>query len=453
MTKKADVITFGCRLNIYESQVIKEIVEKENIENVAIFNTCAVTKEAERQARQAIRKYKREHPEATIIVTGCAAQINPDRYKALPEVDHVLGNIEKLDPANYKLTKPKEGRRSAQGPEISESQIASTSKSRLAFQQALSSGKTVLVQDIMVVRELIAHTVSSFEGKVRAFIQIQNGCNHRCTFCTIPYGRGNSRSLPWEQIKTQIEQLMRKGYKEFVLTGVDITDYGQDLPGTPTLGQTIKRLLECLPSLDRLRLSSLDPSEIDADLWDLIETEPRLLPHFHLSIQAGDDLILKRMKRRHLRHHIVDFLKRVRAARPDVVIGADIIAGFPTETESMLENTRDLVRQLDLLHIFPFSPHDRVPASKMPQVPKSVIKERATALRQDAEHCLKLALERFVGKEEKMLIEEIKNKIAFGKTDHYLPGQLPVGEGLSEGDIVSVTVVGVENNFLKLTKY
>ena len=415
MTKKAEIVTFGCRLNIFESQVIKEIVEKENLENVAIFNTCAVTKEAERQARQAIRKYKRQHPDSKIIVTGCSAQIDPSKYTSLPEVDQVLGNIEKFDPASY------------------------------------NSNESILVQDIMEVKELASHMVSNFEGKVRAFIQIQNGCNHRCTFCTIPYGRGNSRSVPLGQIKEQIEQLMHDGYKEFVLTGVDITDYGLDLPGTPTLGQTVRRLFDMLPDMKRLRLSSLDPSEIDTDLWDLIATEPRLLPHFHLSLQAGDDMILKRMKRRHLRQHVFDFLARVRAARPDAVIGADIIAGFPTETEERFENTREVVRQLGLLHIFPFSPHDNTPASKMPQVPKQTIKERAAILRQEAEVCLQHALERFFGKTEILLVERIEGEIVYGKTDHYLSCQMPTFDGCQVGDVLSVNIIGTDTNTLKAT--
>jgi threonylcarbamoyladenosine tRNA methylthiotransferase MtaB len=332
---------------------------------------------------------------------------------ALPEVDQVLGNVEKFDPGSYNSDDP------------------------------------ILVQDIMEVEELASHMVSSFEDKVRAFIQIQNGCNHRCTFCTIPYGRGNSRSVPLGQIREQIEKLMNDGYKEFILTGVDITDYGLDLPGTPTLGQTIKRLLDMLPGMKRLRLSSLDPSEIDEDLWELIATESRLLPHFHLSLQAGDDMILKRMKRRHLRHHIFEFLTRVRTARPDAVIGADIIAGFPTETDQMFENTREIVKQLDLLHIFPFSPHDNTPASKMPQVPKAIIKQRAAILRQEAEICLQRVLNRFVGKEETMLVERIENGIVHGKTDHYLSCQFSKNESVCcVGDIVKIRISGIEKNIL-----
>ena len=282
--------------------------------------------------------------------------------------------------------------------------------------------------------------VSNFEGKARAFIQIQNGCNHRCTFCTIPYGRGNSRSAPLSLITSQIAQLMRDGYQEFVLTGVDITDYGLDLPGTPTLGQTVRRLLEILPDLKRLRLSSLDPSEIDTDLWDLIAHEPRLLPHFHLSLQSGDDLVLKRMKRRHLRHHVFEFLDRVRIARPDAVIGADIIAGFPTETDEMFENTRDIVKKLDLLHVFPFSPHDNTPASKMPQVPRAIIKERAALLRMEAQECLQRALERFVGQEGNLLIERAENGILYGKTDHYLSCTMICDDESLVGQVVQVKI-------------
>jgi len=415
MSKKPEVVTFGCRLNTFESQVIKEIAEKQNLENTVIFNTCAVTKEAERQARQAIRKYKRQHPDAKIIVTGCSAQINPNKYTTLPEVDQVLGNIEKFDPASY------------------------------------TSENSILVQDIMEIKKLAFHMVSNFEGKARAFIQIQNGCNHRCTFCTIPYGRGNSRSISLEQIKDQIQQLMDDGYKEFVLTGVDITDYGLDMPGTPTLGQTIKRLLDILPDMKRLRLSSLDPSEIDTDLWELIATESRLLPHFHLSLQAGDDMILKRMKRRHLRQHVFDFLARVRTTRPDAVIGADIIVGFPTETEERFENTRDVVRQLDLLHIFPFSAHDNTPASKMPQVPKKTIKERAAILRQEAELCLQRTLNRFVGKNEILLVERIEDGMIYGKTNHYLSCQMLDFTGCQTGDVLNVTIIKTNGNMLEAT--
>lgn len=406
MTHKTDIITFGCRLNIYESQVIKEIAEKEHLENIAIFNTCAVTKEAERQARQAIRKYKRQNPSTKIIATGCAVQVDPHKFLNLPEVDRVLGNIEKFDPQSY------------------------------------SNNQSLLVSDIMEAEELVTHMVSSFEGKARAFIQVQNGCNHRCTFCTIPYGRGNSRTAPLGQIKNQIEKLMQEGYKEFVLTGVDITDYGLDLPGKPTLGQMIKRLFSLLPDLNRLRLSSLDPSEMDHDLWDLIANEPRLLPHFHLSVQAGDDMILKRMKRRHLRHHVFEFLSKVRELRPSAVIGADIIAGFPTETDAMFQNTLDVVKNIDLLHIFPFSAHENTPASKMPQVPKKIIKERAAILRREAAGCFQQALDRFVGTKESMLIEKIEDGKILGKTDHYLSCQadIPTKNAASEGSVLPIKI-------------
>ena len=345
------VITFGCRLNTYESEVIKDLSHQAGLEGAVIINTCAVTAEAERQARQTIRRLRRDNPTADIIVTGCGAQINPKRYADMPEVTRVIGNDEKMKIATY--------------------------------QSFEGTAEKILVNDIMSVKETAGHLVSGFEGKARAFVQVQNGCDHRCTFCTIPYGRGNSRSVPLGEIVAQIRQLISGGYQEVVLTGVDITSYGGDLPGNPTLGQTIKRLLALVPELKRLRLSSLDPVEIDEDLWRLIAEEERLMPHLHLSLQAGDDMILKRMKRRHLRDDAIGFCQRARSYRPDVAFGADLIAGFPTETDEMFENTYNIVQECDLtfLHIFPYSARSNTPASKMPQVEKAIIKERAARLR------------------------------------------------------------------------
>ncbi|MDZ4322746.1 MAG: tRNA (N(6)-L-threonylcarbamoyladenosine(37)-C(2))-methylthiotransferase MtaB, partial [Alphaproteobacteria bacterium] len=338
-----EIVTFGCRLNAYESEVIREKALSAGLTNAAIFNTCAVTAEAERQARQAIRKYRRENPDTKIIVTGCSAQISPETYSKMPEVDQILGNREKME-EKYFLPLPAHER--------------------------------VIVNDIMSVKETAEHLIAGFDGKARAFIQVQNGCNHRCTFCTIPYGRGNSRSVPLGVIVDQTRLLLEKGFKEIVLTGVDITAYGEDLPGTPTLGQIVKRLLAHVPELPRLRLSSIDSVEVDEDLLQVFEHEPRLMPHLHLSLQAGDDMILKRMKRRHLRQDAIDICHKFRTLRPDTTFGADIIAGFPTETEEMFENTLRIVDECDLtfLHVFPYSPRQGTPAARMPQVPKDIRK-------------------------------------------------------------------------------
>ena len=316
-----EIITFGCRLNAYESEVMRDLATDESASRTIIVNTCAVTAEAERQARQAIRRARRRAPDARIIVTGCAAQVNPASFADMKEVDRVLGNEEKLAPASFL-------------PEQTE---------------------RVLVNDIMAVRETAAHLVEGFEGRTRAFVQVQQGCDHRCTFCIIPYGRGNSRSVPMGAVVEQARLLVDKGYAEIVLTGVDITAYGADLPGAPSLGDLVRRLLKLVPELKRLRLSSLDPVEIDAPLWRALAEEERLMPHLHLSVQAGSDLILKRMKRRHLRGDVIAACARARAARPDIAIGADLIAGFPTESDAAFADTLALVEEagLSFLHVFP----------------------------------------------------------------------------------------------------
>jgi len=300
MKDNAQVITFGCRLNIYESEIIKQNLATSNLDNVVVFNTCAVTKEAEKQARQAIRKLKNTDPNTKIIVTGCAAQNTPEMFAAMPEVDKILGNEEKLSPQYYNFDSEK-----------------------------------ILVNDIMSIKETANHLVTSFEGRARAFLQVQNGCNHRCTFCIIPYGRGNSRSVPIGSIVQQIRSLLAQDFKEIVFTGVDATSYGADLPGSPTYAQMIKRVLSQVPELQRLRLSSIDVAEIDDELFELMAYEKRLMPHFHISLQAGDNMILKRMKRRHNRQQVIDFCHKLRSLRPEVAYGADIIAGFPTETDDM----------------------------------------------------------------------------------------------------------------------
>ena len=414
------VITFGCRLNTYESEVIKDLSGQAGLQGAIIINTCAVTAEAERQARQAIRRLRRENPDAEIIVTGCGAQINPKQYSDMPEVTSVIGNDEKMKLMTYQSLKRHDAER-------------------------------VLVNDIMSVTETAGHLVSGFEGKARAFVQVQNGCDHRCTFCTIPYGRGNSRSVPLGEIVNQIKQLIIGGYQEVVLTGVDITSYGGDLPGNPTLGQMIKRLLAMIPELKRLRLSSLDPVEIDQDLWRLIAEEDRLMPHLHVSLQAGDDMILKRMKRRHLRKDVVEFCRKARDYRPDIVFGADLIAGFPTETDEMFENTYKIIDECDLtfLHIFPYSAREGTPASRMPQVPKAIIKERAARLRQAGEVGLDRFYDKWVGRHSNLLIESVAENNLFGKTDHFAPVRVESSsKAFSVGSLIEVKLTGREKEEL-----
>ncbi|MFK7840613.1 MAG: tRNA (N(6)-L-threonylcarbamoyladenosine(37)-C(2))-methylthiotransferase MtaB [Bdellovibrionales bacterium] len=369
-----ELVTFGCRLNTYESEVMRGHAKAAGIKDAIIFNTCAVTKEAERQARQAIRKARRNNPNAQIIVTGCAAQINPESYGAMQEVDQVIGNDLKLKPETW------------------------TTK----------HNDPVLVHDIMEVRETAGHLVEGFEERSRAFLQVQNGCDHRCTFCIIPYGRGNSRSVPIGVISNQVKQLTDQGYNEIVLTGVDVTSYGPDLPGEPTLGQMIRRVLALNPDLKRVRLSSLDPVEIDKDLWDLIANEPRLMPHLHLSLQAGDNMILKRMKRRHLRQDAIDMCNRAREYRPDIAFGADIITGFPTETDEMFENTMKIVEECDLtfLHVFPYSEREGTPAAKIPdQIDPYIRKERAKRLRELGDKQLQKFHKNQIGKTTAVIVE------------------------------------------------
>jgi threonylcarbamoyladenosine tRNA methylthiotransferase MtaB len=405
------VITFGCRLNAHESEVLRGHARAAGLADAVIVNTCAVTAEAERQARQAIRRARRERPDARIIVTGCAAQIAPDAWAGLAEVDQVLGNREKLDPQSY-----------------APASLAS------------DDDEPVRVNDIMAVRETAPHLVGGFEGRARAFVQVQNGCDHRCTFCIIPYGRGNSRSVPLGPIVAQVRALVEDGVAELVLTGVDITAWGEDLPGRPTLGQMVRRLLASVPELKRLRLSSLDACEMDAELMDLIATENRLMPHLHLSLQAGDDLILKRMKRRHTRDDAIRFCETVRRARPDMVFGADLIAGFPTETEAMFARTLDLIDDCGLtyLHVFPYSERPGTPAARMPQVPKAERKARAARLREKGAAALARYLRDQAGQTRTLLVESPDR----GRTDHYAPVRLhrPAAPGtVARGRIVAAT--------------
>ncbi|GLQ07829.1 tRNA (N(6)-L-threonylcarbamoyladenosine(37)-C(2))-methylthiotransferase MtaB [Sneathiella chinensis] len=405
-----EVITFGCRLNTYESEVMRGHAMAAGLTNAVIINTCAVTNEAERQARQAIRKARRDNPDAKIVVTGCAAQTNPDQFREMEEVDQILGNLEKLEPASF----------------------------------GLEQAERVQVNDIMSATETASHLIEGFDGRARAFLQIQNGCNHRCTFCIIPYGRGNSRSVPLGAIVDQAESLTRNGYREFVLTGVDITAYGEDLPGTPTLGQMCRRLLAAVPNIERLRLSSLDPVEIDDDLWRLIEKEPRLMPHLHISLQAGDDMVLKRMKRRHLRKDVYDFVAKARALRPDVVFGADIIAGFPTETDEMAANSVRLVEECDITytHVFPYSERPGTPAARMPQVQGNLRKERAAALRAAGDANLKRFLESQVGQDLDVLVENETT----GRTEQYAPVTFDFES--EPGTIARVRITGTDGKKL-----
>ena len=391
-----EVVTFGCRLNFYESELIKKSANQAGLKDTIIFNGCAVTNEAERQLKQSIRKAKRDKPNAKIVVTGCAAQLNPEKYAAMSQVDNVIGNEHKTVANSY---------------------------------MQLETEK-IITNDIMSVKETALHLVERLEGKARAFLQVQNGCNHRCTFCTIPYARGNGRSVPIAQIVKQAQLMLDNGYNEIVLTGVDITDYGSDLPGKPKLGEMVKRLLTLLPELKRLRLSSIDVAEIDEQLMELIKYEQRLMPHLHLSLQAGDDMILKRMKRRHRREQVREFCQEVRNIRKDVVFGADIIAGFPTETDEMFENTYDLIQDIKIahLHVFPYSERENTPAARMPQVEKKVRKQRALKLRQLGESLLQKHYKIQIGN----IIEGIVEKEGMARAKDFslitFEGALPVGE-------------------------
>ena len=357
------VLTFGCRLNAFESEVMLGKAKEAGLHNLAsgavLVNTCAVTAEAVRQAKQAIRRARRENPDARIIVSGCAAQTDAPSFGAMNEVDLVLGNEEKLNAQSYRAL-----------PDF-----------------GVNDTEKVRVNDIMQVRETAPHMIDSLGGHSRAFVQVQNGCDHRCTFCIIPYGRGNSRSAPMGSVVEQVKRLVGNGYREVVLTGVDTTSYGADLPGSPSLGSLVQKILQQVPELPRLRLSSIDSIEVDEPLLDAIASESRFMPHLHLSLQHGDDLILKRMKRRHLRDHSIEFCSRIRSLRPDMSFGADMIAGFPTETDEMFANSLSIVDAcgLDFLHVFPFSPREGTPAAKMPQLERALIKERAGLLRQKGE--------------------------------------------------------------------
>jgi len=418
-----EVVTFGCRLNTYESEVIRQKAEGAGLDaagtgpaDVVVVNTCAVTGEAVRQARQAIRRLKRERPDARILVTGCAAQTEPDTFAAMREVDRVIGNDEKMRADAWHATRD--------------------ALARDTF--GLGAEEKIAVNDIMAIKETAPHLIDGIEGRARAVVQVQNGCDHRCTFCIIPYGRGNSRSVPMGEVVAQIRRLTDKGFREVVLTGVDLTSYGGNLPGAPRLGTLVKQILKHVDGLERLRLSSIDSVEADRDLLDAFASDARLMPHLHLSLQHGDDLILKRMKRRHLRADAIAFCDQVRRLRPDVVFGGDIIAGFPTETEEMLGRSLDLVDEcgLTFLHVFPFSPRPGTPAARMPQVRREVAKERARRLRQKGEAALAAHLAAQVGARHRVLVETRES----GRTEHFTPVRLhaPIAPGV----IVEVAVVG-----------
>ncbi|PCJ82138.1 MAG: tRNA (N(6)-L-threonylcarbamoyladenosine(37)-C(2))-methylthiotransferase MtaB [Hyphomicrobiales bacterium] len=407
-----EMMTFGCRLNTVESQVMKRQAISAGLDNAIIVNTCAVTNEAVRQARQAIRKAKRENPEKTIIVSGCAAQTDPEMFAAMDEVALVLGNEEKLSAASYRML-PQFG-------------VNDTTKIR--------------VNDIMSVRETAAHLIEGLEGRTRAFVQVQTGCDHRCTFCIIPFGRGNSRSVPMGVVVDQVRRLVENGYREVVITGVDITSYGADLPGAPKLGALIQSVLKHVPELERLRLSSIDSIEVDPQLMDAIANEERLMPHLHLSLQSGDNMILKRMKRRHSREDTIAFCQEVRALRPDMVFGADIIAGFPTETDAMFENSLRIIDECDLthLHIFPFSPRPGTPAQRMPQLERPLIKSRAALLRAKGELALQAHLSSQVGTSHAVLIE----KPGLGRTEQFTQVELSADSAGQSGDIIPAIITG-----------
>ena len=411
-----EVVTFGCRLNAYESEVIRREAAAAGISDTVVVNTCAVTAEAVRQSRQSIRKLKRERPDARIVVTGCAAQTEPKTFADMPEVALVLGNAEKLDGATWQ-------------------------RQRAALAQApfgLAGEEKVAVNDIMAVKETATHLVDGFEGRARAFVQVQNGCDHRCTFCIIPYGRGNARSVPMGEVVAEVRRLCAAGYREVVLTGVDLTSYGSNLPGTPRLGLLVKQILKHVPELARLRLSSIDSVEADRDLLDAFAEDARLMPHLHLSLQAGDDLVLKRMKRRHLRADAIAFCGELRRLRPDIVFGGDIIAGFPTESEDMFARSLDLVDECGLthLHVFPFSPRPGTPAARMPQVARDVVKDRARRLRAKGEIALRAHLDAQVGTTRSVLVESAE----LGRTEHF--AQIRLSAPVAPGTIVARAVAG-----------
>ncbi|MFC3676294.1 tRNA (N(6)-L-threonylcarbamoyladenosine(37)-C(2))-methylthiotransferase MtaB [Ferrovibrio xuzhouensis] len=408
------IVSFGCRLNSYEGEAIRATLDGLGRDNLVVINTCAVTAEAEKQARQAIRRLRREHPDARIVVTGCAAQVNAAAFAAMPEVDHVVGNREKLDPATW--------------------------------QGMTATAPRIAVGDIQTATPAALPAVSHFPGRPRAYLEIQQGCDHRCTFCIIPYGRGPSRSLPLGAVVEQARALAARGYREFVLTGVDITSYGHDLPGRPTLGNAVRRLLDLVPQIGRLRFSSLDPAEIDDDLIRLYAEEPRVMPHAHLSLQAGDDLILKRMKRRHSRAQALDVAARLQAARPGLALGADLIAGFPTESDAAFAASLDIIDAAGLafVHVFPYSPRPGTPAARMPQLPVELRRQRAALLREAAAAASARFLEQRIGRPASILIEQQ----GIGRDETYAPVVVPASH--EKGAIIAATIAAARDGKLWL---
>jgi threonylcarbamoyladenosine tRNA methylthiotransferase MtaB len=416
-----ETLTFGCRLNTYESEVMKSAAESAGLADALIVNTCAVTAEAVRQARQSIRRIKRERPDAKIVVTGCAAQTEPQTFVAMPEVTLVAGNDRKLEASFW-----------------------SAQRTALNAPFGIAAEEKAVINDIMAVRETALHLIDGVEAHTRAFVQVQNGCDHRCTFCIIPYGRGNSRSVPMGDVVAQVRKLTEGGYREVVLTGVDITSYGANLPGAPRLGKLVRQILKHVPELERLRISSIDSAEADPDLLDALADEPRLMPHLHLSLQHGDDLILKRMKRRHSRSDAIAFTQHVRRLRPDIVFGADIIAGFPTETDDAFARSRDLVDACALthLHVFPYSARAGTPAARMPQVPHPLRKRRAALLRQDGDAALRRHLESEIGKSRRVLTE----RGGIARTEQFTPVRL--AGPAAPGNIIDLTMTGHDGRYL-----
>ncbi|WP_416914996.1 MAG: tRNA (N(6)-L-threonylcarbamoyladenosine(37)-C(2))-methylthiotransferase MtaB [Roseicyclus sp.] len=403
--------TLGCRLNAYETEAMREMTEAAGLGQTVVVNTCAVTAEAVRKARQDIRRLRRQHPEATLIVTGCAAQTEPETFARMPEVDRVIGNTEKMQPETW----------AAMAVDL------------------IGETERVQVDDIMSVTETAGHLIDGFGTRSRAYVQVQNGCDHRCTFCIIPFGRGNSRSVPAGVVVDQIKRLVGRGYNEVVLTGVDLTSWGADLPGAPRLGDLVMRILRLVPDLPRLRISSIDFIEADENLMQAIATEPRLMPHLHLSLQHGDDLILKRMKRRHLRDDAIRFCEEARRLRPDMVFGADIIAGFPTETEAAFDNSLKLVADCGLtwLHVFPYSPRPGTPAARMPQVAGPAIKDRAARLRTAGAAQVAAHLAGQVGRAHLILMENPR----MGRTEQFT--EVSFATDHPEGQIVTATITGI----------
>lgn len=418
MTKPPVFETFGCRLNAYETEAMKELATDAGLDGAVVVNTCAVTAEAVRQARQRIRKLRRENPDARVIVTGCAAQTEPETFAGMPEVDLVLGNLEKMQGESWR---------------------------QMAAPAFIPPTEKIVVNDIMAATETAGHLIDGFGTRARAYVQVQNGCDHRCTFCIIPYGRGNSRSVPAGVVVDQIRRLVDKGYNEVVLTGVDMTSWGDDLPGTPPLGDLVQRILRLVPDLPRLRISSIDSIEVDPALMDAIAGDERLMPHLHLSLQAGDDMILKRMKRRHLRDDAIRFCEDARRARPDIVFGADIIAGFPTETEAMFENSLKLVEECGLtwLHVFPYSKRTGTPAARMPQVHGTAIKERAARLRAAGDAAVAAFQAREVGADRNILMERPRMGRTEGFAEVDFAGDQPVGA------IVPARILGAKSGRLQ----